>query len=236
MLRKTVLLSALLLSACDPSTSPAPNIVSIEPQEVVHGEATTLAIKLDAPLPVKIDYGRKTATLLSPPTLRIGGQDVELEGLNQEDGTLLATVPASLSAGQQEVRLVLPEGHEAVGAEGLMVLPAPPALEAEDAAPGNDQGQQLLVTHVRIEPIPDQVLGVPFDLSLQAEGPEAAHFGGRVQITASKGRVSPNMSSPFVRGVGRERVVLDKPGTVVLTVRVGDTLVVQSNPFKVLPH
>jgi len=236
MLRKTALLSALLLSACGPSTSPAPNIVSIEPQEVVHGEATRLAIKLDAPLPVKIDYGRRTATLLAPPTLRIGGQEVELDGLDQENGTLLATVPASLSAGHQDVRLVLAEGHETLGAEELTVLPLPPSLSAEDAAPGHGEGRRLLVDNIRIEPIPDQVIGVPFDITLQAEGPEAARFRGRVQLTTSKGRVSPNVSSPFVGGVGRERVVLEKPGNVVLTVRVGDGVIAQSNPFKVSPR
>ena len=237
MLRKTVLLSTLLLSACGDSLSSPPHIVSIEPQEVVHGEAAKLAIKLDAPLPVKIDYGRKTATLLSPPTLRIGGQDVLIDGLNEEDGTLLATVPTGLSEGTQDVRLVLGDGHEALGTEGLTVLPRPPDLAAGAVDSGNGAGgPKLLITNVRIEPIPDQVRGVPFDISLQAEGPEAARFEGRVQLTTSKGRVSPNMSGPFVDGVGKQRIVLDKPGSVVLTVRVGDSVIAQSNAFKVSPH
>ncbi|WP_309892835.1 hypothetical protein [Archangium sp.] len=237
MLRKTVLLSTLLLSACGDGLSSPPHIVSIEPQEVMHGEAAKLAIKLDAPLPVKIDYGRKTATLLSPPTLRIGGQDVVIDGLNEEDGTLLATLPTGLSEGTQDVRLVLGDGHEAVGTEGLTVLPRPPLLEAGNVDSGNGaENPKPLVTNVRIEPIADQVLGVPFDISLRAEGPEAARFEGRVQITTSKGRVSPNVSSPFVDGLGKERIVLDKPGNTVLTVRLGDTIIVRSNAFKVSPH
>jgi hypothetical protein len=42
VLRKITLLSTLLLCACEPYASPAPNIVSIEPEEVVSGEAATI--------------------------------------------------------------------------------------------------------------------------------------------------------------------------------------------------
>ncbi|HEX8821792.1 MAG TPA: hypothetical protein VF794_17840 [Archangium sp.] len=232
MLRKTALLSALLLSACELGSSPAPNILSIEPQEVVRGEAVTLAIKLDAPLPVKIDYGNKTATLLAPPTLRIGGQEVVIDGRDEENGTLLATVPADLSMGHQDVRLVMEDGTEALGTEGLTVLPPPPFLAAETM-----EEQPGLVTGILIDTIPDQVRDVPFVVTLRAEGPEAARFGGQVMITTNKGRVSPNVSSSFVDGSRQERIVLDRPGNnVILTVRAGDTLIAQSNPFKVSPR
>src|SRR4051812_24984708 len=80
VLRKTALLSTLLLGACEPYSSPAPNIVSIEPEEVMSGEASTITLKLDAPLPVKVDYGKRAATLLMP-TLVIGGQEVAIQGV-----------------------------------------------------------------------------------------------------------------------------------------------------------
>ncbi|HYO59259.1 hypothetical protein [Archangium sp.] len=258
MLRKITLLSTLLLCACEPYTSPAPNIVSIEPEEVVSGQAAAIALTLDAPLPMKVDYGEQTATLLMP-TLRIGGQEVAITGVEQ-GGTLLATVPVTLSAGQQEVLLTLGDGSESVHEQGLTVLPVPPALEPRNGGggtggdpgtggeggtvdPGQDGGEsghasgkegQLLVTGLRIDPIPDQVRGVPFTITLRAEGPEAALFEGQVQLSTNKGRVSPNLSNSFSKGVRQEQVVLDKQGgNVVLTVRVGNTLVAQSNPFKV---
>ncbi|PTL79062.1 hypothetical protein [Vitiosangium sp. GDMCC 1.1324] len=257
MLRKTALLCTLLLGACDAAPSSAPNIVSIEPEEVMSGEASTITLELDAPLPMKVDYGKRTATVLMP-TVLIGGQKVTVTALEQ-DGRLQATVPSDLAAGLQEVRLELEDGNESVRAQGLTVLPVPPALETlngdgdpgdgtaseppSDPTPGSgsecpqqpgDGGRQLQVTGLRIEPIPDQVRGVPFIVTLRAEGPDAARFAGRVQLSSSKGHVSPNLSDPFSKGVRQERVVLDKQsGNVVLTVRVGKDIVAQSNPFKV---
>ncbi|WNG55478.1 hypothetical protein F0U59_12335 [Archangium gephyra] len=243
MLRKIALLWTLVLCACEPYTSPAPNIISIEPEEVVSGEAATVAVKLDGPLPVKVDYGKQTATVVTP-TLRIGGQAVPITHVEQ-DGTLLATLPGSLSAGLQDVRLELADGSGSVSEEGLTVLPLPPELD-EDGGPGdpgtepgtgNGGGdQELRVTGVLIEPIPDQVRDVPFTITLRVEGPDAALFEGQVQLSTNKGRISPNLSNSFSKGVRQEQVVLDKQGgNMVLTVRVGSTLVAQSNPFKVSP-
>ncbi|HYO67309.1 MAG TPA: hypothetical protein VEU33_14630 [Archangium sp.] len=237
MLRKIALLSTLLC-ACEPYTSPAPNIISLDPEEVVSGETATIAISLDGPLPVKVDYGQQTATLVTP-TLRIGGQEVSITQVEQ-DGTLLATVPGSLSAGRQDVRLELGDGSGSVSEQGLTVLPQPPELESWNAGGGPadpGEGRPLRVTGVRIEPIPDQVRDVPFSITLRAEGPEAVLFEGQVQLSTNKGRVHPNLSNPFSKGVRQEQIVLDKPGgNVVLTVRVGSKLVAQSNPFKVSPR
>lgn len=247
MLRKTALLSTLLLCACEPYSSPAPNIVAIEPEEVVSGETSTIILSLDAPLPVKVDYGHRTATVL-PPTVLIGGQRVAVTALSQ-DGTLLATVPADLATGPQEVRLELEDGNTSVQAQGLTVLPPPPAMQPvcvidtpgdpkpdpeNETADPKELDRPLLVTDVRIEPIPDQVRGVPFTITLRAEGPEAADFTGQVQLSSNKGRVSPNLSRAFSQGVLRERIILDKQGgQVVLTVRVGKNIVAQSNAFRV---
>jgi hypothetical protein len=238
VLRKTALLSTLLLCACEMGASPAPHIVSIEPEEVVSGEVATITVRLDAPPLARIDYGNKTATLLTP-TLRIGDQEARIERMEQ-DGSLVATLSVNLSAGHQDVRLDLGDGHETVDQEGLTVLPPPPDLTTWSGPGGSDsaggEGRRLLVTGLRMDPIPDQVRGVPFVVTLQAEGPEAALFAGQVQLTANKGRVSPNLSKPFLKGVRAEQVVIDKPGAnVVLTVRIGDDLVAQSNPFKVSP-
>ncbi len=240
MLRKIALLSSLVLCACEPYASPPPNIVSIEPEEVVSGETAVISLKLDAPLPVKVDYGHGTATLLTP-TLRVGGQEVTILRVEQ-DGTLQASVPGSLSAGQQDVRLEMGDGSASVSEQGLMVLPTPPVITPRSADGGPTdpdadptEGRDLLVTGVRIEPIPDQVRGVPFSITLRAEGPEAALFEGQVQLSSSKGRISPNLSNPFRQGVRQEQVVIDdkQGGNVVLTVRAGKTIVAQSNPFKV---
>jgi hypothetical protein len=240
VLRKIALLSTLLC-ACEPYTSPAPNIVSIEPEEVMSGETATISLKLDAPLPVKVDYGERTATVVTP-ILRIGGEAVPLT-LVEQDGTLQATVPGSLSAGLQDVRLEMGDGSGSISEQGLTVLPLPPEMEPRNADggpadPGTEPGEDrhLRVTGLRIDPIPDQTRDVPFSITLRAEGPEAALFEGQVQLSTNKGHIRPNLSNSFSKGVRQEQVVLDKQGgNVVLTVRVGSKLVAWSNPFKVSP-
>jgi hypothetical protein len=237
----------LLLCACEPYSSPVPNIVTIEPEEVVSGETATITLELDAPLPVKVDYGQRTGTVLQP-TVLIGGQRVAVTALT-EDGTLQATVPADLVAGSQEVRLELEDGHTSEQSLGLTVLPPPPEMQPVmvvrnpgDPLPEPGTGtpdpsgsvRPLNVTGLRIDPIPDQVRDVPFVVTLRAEGPEAAAFSGQVQISTNKGHVDPNLTQAFSGGVRQERLVITKQGgQVVLTVRVGKDIAVQSNTFKV---
>ncbi len=226
MLRKTALLSLVALCGCEPE-SPTPQIVSIEPEEVVSGEAAQVEIRLDVPLSVEIDYGTRNAKLLVPPTLRIDEREVAVEGV-EEDGSLRVTVPAGLPEGEKDVRVKIPNGGEAVRKEGLKVLPVPPKLT-------NSGDLQESVVGFQIAPIPDQVSNEPFLVTLQAEGPEAAQFNGQVQLTSTKGRLIPNISGPFQGGTRTEEIVIDKPGgNVQLTVRIGD-ITVQSNAFRVAP-
>jgi hypothetical protein len=231
VLRKNALLPALLLCACA-SGSPPPNILSVEPQEVVRGEAATISVKLDALPPVRIDYGKKTATLLA--TLRIDGQEVSIDRLEQ-DGTLVATLPPNLSEGTYDIRLSLEDESEdeTVHEQGLTVLPPPPSLTIKNG--GSSEDRSVGITGLRIDPIADQFLGIPFVITLRVEGPDAALFAGQVQITTNKGHIKPNLSQVFHKGVREERVILDQPGNVVLTVRAGDKLIATSNTFKVLP-
>lgn len=254
MIRKTILMSALLLGACEPASPPVPNIVSIEPEEVVSGQEATLSLTLDALPPMRIDYGHRTATLLAPLMLRIGEQEIAVDAVEQ-DGTLRATVPGNLATGQQEVRLVLEDGTESAQEQGLMVLPPPPALpsgrsgdgtptsDGTGSGPVTDPGSvtpgegAARVTGIQIDPIGDQVKDVPFTITLRAQGPGAARFTGQVQLTTNKGHLSPNLSGTFLEGVRQEQVVLDKQGgNVSLTIRLGDGITVQSNAFKVMPR
>lgn len=230
MFRKTALLPAVLLCACA-SGSPPPSILSIEPQEVVRGEAATISVKLDALPLVRIDYGKQTATLLA--TLRIDGQEVSIDRLEQ-DGTLVATLPPDLSEGTHDIWLSLEDEGEAVHEQGLTVLPPPPSLSTKNG--GSSEDRSAGITGIRIDSISDQLLGVPFVITLRVEGPSAALFAGQVQLTTSKGRINPNLSQPFQKGVREEQVTLDQPGNVVLTARVGDKVIARSNIFKVLPR
>lgn len=235
MLRKTALLSLVALCGCEPEP-PTPQIVSIEPEEVVSGEAAQVEIRLDAPLSVQIDYGSRSAKLLVPPTLQIGEHVVNVEGV-EEDGSLRVTVPAGLPEGEKDVRVKMPNGGEAVRKEGLKVLPLPPGLAKNEAGDTQEPSETppKALSGFQIAPIPDQVRNVPFLVTLRAEGPEAARFEGQVQLASTKGRLSPNLSGPFSGGARTEQVVIDKPGgNVQLVVRIGD-ISVQSNAFRVAP-
>jgi hypothetical protein len=231
MLRKTALLSLLALCACESEVPSARSIVAIEPEEVVSGDATQVTVRLDALLGVHVDYGTRTATLVVPSALQIDEHEVGVEGI-EPDGTLRITVPRSMPEGEKDVRVKMPDGSEVVRKEGLKVLPAPPSL-GKSVGGGSDT--TLAITSFRIERIPNQVRNVPFQVMLRAQGPDAASFDGQVQLTSSKGRLSPNLSGPFSQGTRTEQVTIDHPGgDVSLTVRIGD-IAVKSNTFRVAP-
>jgi hypothetical protein len=234
MLRKTALLSLVALCACEPEVPPTPEIISIEPEEVVKGEAAQIAVRLDAPLSVQFDYGTRSAKLLVPPTLQIGEHEVGVEGV-EEDGSLRVIVPAELAEGEKDVRVKMPNGSEAVREEGLKVLPRLPGQEKGQDGASNDS-PRAGITGFRFEPIPNQVRNVPFLVTLRAEGPEAASFDSQVLLTSSKGRLSPNLSGPFSGGTRTEEFVIDHPGgDVQLVVRFGE-FSVTSNSFRVMPQ
>ncbi len=231
------LISLLLCCACgEPEALPPPHILSVEPEQLASDVATPVVLTLDTEvLPFFIDYGAPEGTQAIRLKLTVGEREVTLGRFEPQARRLHATVPAGLPEGPQELRLSLPDEHEALSQASIQVLPPAPELNTSgDGANGG--GQEVRLTGFRIEPIPEQVSGVPFRVVLRAEGVGAERFSGQVQLTTNKGRLGTNLSGAFSGGVREEWLTLDSPGAnVVLTVRAGKDLVVSSNPFKVSP-
>jgi hypothetical protein len=208
----------------------------VEPEQLATDMATPVVLTLDTQvLPFSVDYGAPEGTQAVRLALTVGGREVRIDRYESE-GRLHATVPAGLPQGPQELRVSLPDGREALSEAGIQVLPPAPEMSTEgEGSSGGEQEVQL--TGFQIEPIPDQVSGVPFRVVLRAEGPGAQHFAGQVQLTTNKGRLTSNLSGAFSSGVREELLTLDSPGAnVVLTVRAGKGVTVSSNAFKVRPR
>ena len=71
-----------------------------------------------------------------------------------------------------------------------------------------------------IDTIPDQRSGIPFGVTLRAQGPTAGGFDGTVNLSVPGATVSPAVSGPFTAGVRVEviTVTVDRPGNYHLDV------------------
>jgi hypothetical protein len=219
---RTLSLALVLLCACGPEAPSSLEIVSIEPEEVLAGQETELRVQLNAPVPFRFDYSRGTLQLPEEVALQVGGQATRLAWL-EADGRLVFVVPEQVPEGTQQVEVGLPGGKRVRHEPGLRVLPSEPLTPSAEG-----------ITRLSIDPIGDQVVGRPFELTVRAEGPQVAGFNGQVVFTSSKGDISPRRSESFSGGRRVERVTVSKPGQLFLIVHLGQ-LSARSNSFRVKP-
>ena len=259
-----VLLAGALLGACEPASAPQPSIRAVEPEEVASGQRVELRLHIDALLPGTMDYGSRSVSgeaLASVVQVWVGEQPAEV--LRYEPGGILVVlVPADVAEGAQDVRLVLSDGREARRAQGVVVTRAfagdiliggpdepggpeepegPVEQVADGGTPPPDAGlrqERSGLRGFRIEPVREQVRGVPFALELQAEGSEAASFQGTVTLSVDQGTIEPMVAGPFKNGSIRlEDVTVSQPGAKrVITVTDAHGNEGHSNEFQVWPN
>jgi hypothetical protein len=146
-----------------------------------------------------------------------------------------------------DLRLVLSDGREARRPQGLVVMTAlqddvfigGPQVQADGGSPSFDaglRGEPFGVSGFRIEPVADQVVGVPFTLVLSAEGAQAASFQGTVTLRTNKGTIKPGTVGPFRDGVLKVEVTVDHPGNVVITAEDAHGNAGRTNAFVVRPY
>jgi hypothetical protein len=87
-----------------------------------------------------------------------------------------------------------------------------------------------------IDPIPDQVHGQPFDITLHAEGGNAATWTGVLQIQVNHGKITPGVTAPFSGGSVTQQVTISSvdKGTVI-TVKDAAGTQADSNAFQINP-
>lgn len=238
------LLVLCCLAGCEPASLPAPSILSVDPERIPAGGASVLTVQVSAVLPVSVDYHTQTVdTSQLGMTLLIAGQEAEI-AFAEPDGKLTVAVPEGLSQGAYDVQLELADGREAVRVEAFSVVSAmtfggdggTPADGGAAEMPGELLARGGL-TGYQIDPIGEQVRGVPFKVTLRAVGPAASSFQGTGVLRASKGKAAHITTGAFVGGVRQEELAIDKPGGQVFLM-IEDTLGNKglSNSFRVRPN
>jgi hypothetical protein len=205
----------------------------VEPERIPARGASVLTVQVSAVLPVSVDYHTQTVdTSQLGMTLLIAGQEAEI-AFAEPDGKLTVAVPEGLSQGAYDVQLELADGREAVRVEAFSVVPND---GGEAGMPGEIMARGGL-TGYQIDPIGEQVRGVPFKITLRAVGPAASSFQGTGVLRASRGRAAPITTGAFVGGVRQEELAVDKSGGQVFLM-IEDTLGNKglSNPFRVRPN
>jgi hypothetical protein len=198
------------------------------PERIAEGGPSVLTIEVSAVLPVSVDYGSKTATI-PPLRLFIAGEETEV-AFSQQEGKLIASAPMGLARGAYDVQVALADGREAVREEAFSVV-AQEELRPEDIVVRGG------LTGFQIDPIGEQVVGVPFKITIRALGPGASSFQGTGVVRANKSQQAPITTGAFSGGVVQQELTFDQPGAqIVLVVEDGQGNVGLSNPFQVRPR
>jgi hypothetical protein len=228
-----VLLVLFCLVGCGPAALPEPSILSVEPEMIAAEGPAVLTVQVSAVLPVTVNYHTETVdTSQLGMTLLIAGQRTDI-AFAERDGKLTVAVPEGLAQGAYDVQLALADGREAMREEAFSVVPA--------ASGDGDVPEGVVVrgglTGYTIDPIGEQVRGVPFKVTIRAVGPGASTFQGMGVLRASKGQGAPLTTGTFAGGVRQEELTLEQPGGQVFLM-IEDALGNKglSNSFRVRPQ
>jgi hypothetical protein len=195
----------LALAGCSGASLPAPTIVSVDPAQRPASSSGPVTVTLDAILPTAVDYGAGSATVDDALSLKIGGRPF---GTSHwvDGGVITDFLPSVLPEGRYDVTVQLGDGRLAIATDGFRVTP------------GNWPIGYIINT------IPSQHSGIPFGVSITAEGADGG-FSGTVTLTVSSGaHVSPTISGPFVAGTLNQviTVTVDDPRNDPFSLTVTD--------------
>ncbi len=230
----------LLLWACEPAALPDPSIVSVTPERIPAGYPAALSVQVSAVLPVTVDYeaGDVDPAQLEM-TVQVAGQEVDIPFVDRE-GTLIVPVPEGLEAGDYDVRVALADGRAAVRERAFSIVTVPTTHGGgeDGAAPGGASEESPAgIFGLRIDPIADQVRGVPFQITVRALGPAAESFHQTVTFRANKGTVNIHTPCSSSRGVQAKEISLSHPSPhVYLLAETAQGHKALSNAFRVRPQ
>jgi hypothetical protein len=215
---KRLLLASLLALGCGESVLPAPEVVSISPSAALASEASQVVVQVDGVLPTSLDYDRSSDEENADVSLLVGTLAVGT-GRWQPNGALSGNVPSLLAPGTYDVQVGFADGRTGTLAQAFTVSPG------------------RWPTGYTVAPIAAQRAGVPFQISVHAEGPNGPEFHGNVLLHVLKApAVTPSLSDPFQAGELTQQVTVSRPASgVVLFVTDLDGNLGASNAFDVTP-
>ena len=221
-MRWPVLVLAGVLCACEP-VEPALTIVAVHPPSITAAETRTVQVELNTVPPFLVDHEQGASDEVSTVAeLRLG---TGLRGAAKYVGhsRFAVTVGPRFPEGTHDVWLKLEDGREALLPQGFKVYEA--------------------ISGLWVETVPPQLQATPFDLVIHASGEDSDFFEGTVTVSTSKGQFLRPGNDPaksfqsgnFSKGVRVERLAIDTPGSIVITVDDGAGSRAHSNDVIVHP-
>ena len=192
MSRLSRLLAALCLAGCSGATLPAPTVVSVSPAERPASSSGPVTVTVDAILPTLADHGLDTVTVDDSLTLKIGPRAF---GPSRwaDAGVITDFLPSVLPEGSYDVTVELGDGRLTTATGAFQVT--------RGAWP----------VGYTIDMIGAQTSGLPFGVTIRAQGAPDGGYSGTVFLSVPGATVSPTISGPFDGGFRVE----------VITVTVG---------------
>jgi len=208
---------ALCLAACSGATLPAPTVVSVNPAERPASSSGPVTVTLDAILPTLADHGLDTVTVDDSLSLKIGPRPFGPSHWT-DAGVITDFLPSVLPEGSYDVTVELGDGRLTTASNAFQVTAG-----------------TWPVGYI-VDMIGAQTSGVPFGVTIRAQGGEDGGFTGTVNFAVPGATVSPQISGPFAAGVRVEliTVTVDHSGQYHLDVsdlagRTGRSLNFQLN-------
>ena len=201
MIRVVRLLVALCLAGCSGATLPPPIVVSVSPAQRPASSSGPVTVTLDAVLPTVVDHGASTVSVDDRLTLTIGPRPFGPSHW-ADAGVITDFLPSVLSEGSYDVMVELGDGRLAMATDVFRVTAG------------------TWPVGYTIDTIPDQHSGIPFGVTLRAQGGQNGGYIGTVNFSVPGATVSPAVSGPFVGGVRVEviTVTVDRPASYQLEV------------------
>jgi len=190
--RLSRLLGALCLTACSGATLPAPTVVSVSLTERPASSSGPVTVTVDAVLPTLADHGLDTVTVDDRLSVKIGPRAF---GPSRwaDAGVITDFLPSVLPEGSYDVTVELGDGRLSTASGAFQVT--------RGAWP----------VGYTIDMIGAQTSGVPFGVTVRAQGAPDGGYSGTVFLSVPGATVSPTISGPFDGGFRVE----------VITVTVG---------------
>jgi hypothetical protein len=199
--RVLCLLVALCLAGCTGATLPPPTVVSVSPAQRPASSSGPVTVMVDAVLPTFVDHSAQAVSVDDRLTLSIGPRPF---GPSRwaDGGVITDFLPSVLPQGSYDVTVELADGRLATATDAFRV------------------SQGTWPTGYTIDLIPDQHSGVPFGVTLRAQGGQDGGYIGTVNFSVNGATVSPTVSGPFTGGVRVEviTVTVNRPASYQLVV------------------
>jgi hypothetical protein len=210
-----VLALAGALVACNGATLPPPTVVSVSPPDRPASSSGPVTVTVDAVLPTLADHGAQTVTIDDRLTMKIGPRSFGPAHW-ADAGVISDFLPSVLPEGTYDITVELGDGRLSTATGAFRVT------------------QGFWPIGYTIDMIGGQTSGVPFGVTMRAQGAPDGGYGGTVNLAVAGATVSPTISGPFNAGVRVEviTVTVNNPGQYRLDIsdlagRVGHSVFFQ---------